>query len=171
LIFTGVLTAAAPVGAHSSEGLMMVEAHDTADEDKVEVRARVTYLNDSDPASGASVTVNGLGPAGEALPQQALAPDGSGIYTAVVELPTVGQWTLRVASADPTASGEVVYTRREATPPSSSSPQPTDPPSSDGTETDTGDTATWLVPAGLLVLVAVVGGGFFAMRRRQRGGR
>jgi hypothetical protein len=95
--------------AHSDEGLMAIETRAVGDPARVEVRVRITYLNDGEPASGATVTVEGAGPSGAVLAPQPLSAEGAGIYAAVVDLPSSGAWKLRASSTTPNASAETDY--------------------------------------------------------------
>jgi hypothetical protein len=154
--------------AHSDDGLIVVEARETDDETTVEVRARLTYANDGDPASGATVTVEGTGPSGEVLAPQPLSPDGAGIYAAVVALPATGTWKLRVVAVGPSAVGEVGFTTRSEDAATTTSSPPATPDDPTTIATDSGSSDSWLLPAAVVLIGVILGGGMFALYAQRR---
>jgi hypothetical protein len=104
-----VCLSASAVAAHSTQGLLTLDAVRGREPLTVEVRARLVYVNDGHPASNGAVTVEALESSGAAVPPQPMAREGDGVYTAVMVLPTPGAWTLRAAASDPDASAEVAF--------------------------------------------------------------
>jgi hypothetical protein len=173
------LFAASPAAAHSDTGLLSLETSAAAQQPlEIRVRARLVYVNDRDPVSGATVTVEGTNATGATLPPTPLASQGDGVYTAVVTVPGPGAWTFRATSSEPDASAEttlavarapiVTTTTAPATTTARAAP-PTGTPdradaSTDG-ESDSG--GLWLLAAGAVVLVAVVVGAVAWLRARR----
>ncbi|USQ76453.1 FixH family protein [Ornithinimicrobium cryptoxanthini] len=90
--------------AHDDEGVLeLVEARSA--DGSVELRVELRYSGDGHPATDATVTVAGDGPAGAVLQPVVLEPtDVPGVYGAEVDLPDTGEWTLRFSSLGPIAA-------------------------------------------------------------------
>ena len=163
-----LLLLAAPAAAHGADGALALEAQTTNDPAKVEIRARLTYANDREPASGASVTVDGTGPKGESIASETMTAAGAGIYTATVQLPASGTWTLRVTATLPSAVGEIEYsTAVAATTTTADATGTVSEPARSSTTND--DSNSWLLPAALgAVVVIFAGGAMVILRRRAR---
>jgi len=163
-----LLLSAAPAVAHGSDGELLLETRPTNDPATVEIRARLTYANDDEPAPGASVTVDGTGPKGESLATQAMTAAGAGIYAATVQLPASGTWMLRVTATLPSAVGEIEYsTAASATTTTTDATGTIAAPATNSTAHD--DSNDWLLPATLgAVIVILAGGGIVILRNRAR---
>lgn len=120
---------ASPAGAHGETGVLTVEAGHPAGQG-VHYIVRLTYENDGDAATGATVTATAVGPDGSALAPVELTPlDSDGRYANVVNFPSPGSWTVRFAASEPEATAEVV---EDVSP----------PPATAGDGATTGSTAT-----------------------------
>jgi hypothetical protein len=124
----------------------------------VEVHARLVYANDGDPVPSASVTVDALGPDGTTVPAVPMVSQGNGAYTAELNLPGAGRWTVRAASTSPDAAAEVGFeavqaaTTTTTTTPARQTIQ--DDPLRDESDRDG---SRWVTPAviGLLALLGI----------------
>jgi hypothetical protein len=91
--------------AHGGDGVIEVEAaHPTST--GVHFIVRLTYQNDGDPVSGATVTATAVGPGGQETDPVELSPSDAGGYQGPVDMPEPGEWTVRFRSADPPATLE-----------------------------------------------------------------
>jgi hypothetical protein len=145
--------------AHSELGLMTLDAAAGREALSADLRARVVYANDREPASSATVLVSGVGPAGAVLPASPMTGGADGVYTAAVLLPGPGTWSFRATATTPEAAAETTFT-------AAAPPAPTSVPTG-GSERATGrSTATndadanggsgWAVPAIAIAVVLVV---------------
>lgn len=117
LLVSVVLGTATPASAHSDDGVFAgLEAVPGADDLEVALRARLVYADDQDPAPGASVAVDGLGPGGLTAAATPLRDNGDGTYERSLALPAAGAWTLRFTASTPDATAETAYTAPEPTP-------------------------------------------------------
>jgi len=161
-----LLLLAAPAAAHGADGALALETQTTNDPATVEIRARLTYANDDEPAPGASVTVDGTGPKGESLASETMTAAGAGIYTATLQLPASGTWTLRVTASTPNAVAEIEYsTAAAATTTTASGAGTVSEPATNSTTED--ESNTWVLPAALgAVIVILAGGATLILRKR-----
>ena len=102
--------ATVPAGAHGDTGQMTVEVEPGSDADRVQVRARIVYANDFEPAPGAAVSADAVAPDGSVGVTAPLAYDADGVYAGELALPPGGPWTVRVTATNPVATGEAAYT-------------------------------------------------------------
>jgi hypothetical protein len=164
--------------AHGGDGVIEVEAaHPTST--GVHFIVRLTYQNDGDPVSGATVTATAVGPDGQETDPVELSPSDAGGYQGPVDMPEPGEWTVRFTSADPPATLEQATEVPEAAGGEVGGTAATDDgfaPAEDGTggseaagEDDSGSDG---LPVLLIVAAAVVavGGLFTGLRivRRTR---
>lgn len=165
---------AAPAArAHGGDGVLELEAaHPTTT--GVHVIVQLTYQNDGDAVSGATVTATPISPSGEELEAVTLSPAAAGSYQGPVDMPDTGRWTVRFASVEPPATLEETV-EVEATSTSTSPASGEDEgaagfaPADDGTgdsAADDGDSGSDGVPILLVVAAAVVaiGGVITALR-------
>jgi hypothetical protein len=174
-----LVVGAPPVSAHSDTGLLSLETAPAHPPLSVQVRARLVYVNDRDPVSSATVTVEGTGPNGATVPPTALVSRGDGVYTATVTVPVAGAWTFRARSTAPTAAAETqvavdrppptsataaaTTTTTSPAAPSSTTPARADTPPDDG-----GDGGgLWLAATVAIVLIAVAVGAAAWWRARR----
>jgi hypothetical protein len=152
--------------AHSDDGVFAgLDATPGTVSLEVQVRARLVYANDGDPAPGATVTVDALSADGVVAPAAALHDNGDGTYEGPLLLPTPGAWTIRFTATTPAAAGEMAYVAEPAPTTTSTTREPDLDASGDG-----GGGAVLLGVAGagaaVLVLAAVV----LLLVRRSRAG-
>lgn len=177
-----VLVGASPVWAHSDTGLLTLETSPAPQPLGVQVRARLVYVNDRDPVSTATVTLEGTGPNGATVPATTLVSRGDGVYTAVVVVPTAGAWTFRARSAAPDATAEAqlavdrmqfaTTTTVGVTTTAPAAAPTTTPARVDGSGDGGSDNGgAWLLAAAAVVLVAVVvaASAWWRTRRRATG--
>jgi len=162
-----------PAGAHSDTGQMTVEVEPANQADRVQVRARIVYANDFEPASAAVVNADAVAPDGSVAVSAPLRYDADGVYAGELTLPASGTWTVRVTATNPVAAGEAAYTPRP--PPASAPSSATADTPSDGTRTgeragsaSDGDDDT---PVGVFIAVAAafvfLCGVWFVLHRRR----
>jgi YtkA-like len=109
-----VVGAASAAGAHGGPGVLEVEAaHPTST--GVHYIVALTYENDGDAATGATVTATPISPSGEEGAAATLAPAEEGTYEGPVDMPDPGQWTVRFESTEPPATLERTATISETT--------------------------------------------------------
>jgi hypothetical protein len=172
----GAVMSAAPALAHSETGSMVVEVRGPSP-DQVEVRARVTYANDGDPAPGAAVEATLTGPAGESRPLT-LQDNGDGTYQATTTVDQPGQWTARLTSTTPAATAEATFSVAPSETTTTVGTAATTTSRADGTasaassddEEDGDDAAPWIV-LGVVVVVLAAAAGALAWSRRARRAR
>jgi hypothetical protein len=153
------------------------------------ITVKMTYTNDAEAVTDATLTVAGDTASGAKLdpvPMQATSPAGE--YTATVDLPAPGTWNLRVTSADPTATLELTrevaaapeVTASAATASTASTTTTTGPgatgvpelkstPDQAGQDDDSGTSPIWWVLGGVVVVVALGLGAVFVFRGRDQG--
>ena len=74
----------------------------------IEVQVVVTYVNDAERADGATVTVVASHADGTTTaPVTLAAASAPGAYVGIVDVPTSGEWTVRIDATSPTATLEV----------------------------------------------------------------
>jgi len=161
-----VLVGGSPGLAHSDTGLLSLETSPAPQPLGVQVRARLVYVNDRDPASSATVTVEGTGPNGATVPPTTLVSQGDGVYTRVVVVPTAGPWTFRARSATPAATAETQFaidrmqfpttTTVAVTTTTAPAPPTTAPERADASDGGSDSGGAWLLAAAVIVLVAGV---------------
>ena len=166
-----VVTGAGAGFAHGDEGLLELEASAGREPLTVDVRARLVYANDRDPVSGATVTLDGVGPSGATLAPAPMTSAGDGIYTATVRLPSAGAWKLNAVAITPSAVAEIgIDTVQPATTTTTQPNRGGEPRGPIATEED-GSGDGFLVVA-VIVGVLILGGGMIALfvqRSRRRG--
>src|SRR5687767_10119166 len=132
----------------------------------VDVRARLLYVNDNEPAPGAFVIVDAIDAAGATTPPALLTDNRDGTYVGTLTLPASGAWTLRFNATTPT---EIAYTAE--TPTTTTAPATTSTARSGGGNGKSDDDG---IPMGIVAL-GVVGagaagaGGWLLWRRGGRG--
>ncbi len=199
LLFLAALVATlalctAPAAAHGAEGEVTVTKLEQTGPTTVEVEVGIVYAGDGHLAEEAVVTATLSGPAGATIGPVELTRTGetTSLYAARVEVPSSGDWSVAVTSAEPTgaASGSVTLvegfaatTTTQAPDGATASsatveaPEPitaTDDP--DATESaaaadDAGDIEFLsgpVVAASLALFALVIGGGVLVARRRER---
>jgi hypothetical protein len=111
---------AAPAGAHSGDGTIVVEQVHPAGT-SIHYIVLVTSDNDGRPAGDATVTATPVAADGTAQTPFTLAPSGAddGRYSGAVEFPEPGDWTVRFTSNEPTGTVDEAQT---VTPSATSTP-------------------------------------------------
>lgn len=95
--------------AHEGYGVIDLEGRHPADGGAVHYVVRVTWSEDGHPAEGAGVTATLLDAFGNPLSSVPLdAVDADGRYAGYVTFPGDGLWTVRITSAVPAGSLDVV---------------------------------------------------------------
>ncbi len=168
-----------PAWAHSPTGDMTVTKAQQVGPDRVEVQVGITYTNDSDLATEATVTATLTGPGGATVgpvPLPLVGPNSS-LYGAGITVPTAGDWAVQVTSTEPAASATgTVSVAAQAAATSSVAPTtvagsaaPTTAPAASTTTSSTssdGGSSTGVVVALVLAAVVVVGAVGFVLVRR-----
>jgi hypothetical protein len=166
--------ATVPVGAHGDTGQMTVEVEPGGDAGRVQVRARIVYADDFEPAPGATVSADAVAPDGSVGVAAPLVYDADGVYAGELALPPGGPWTVRVTATDPAATGEAAYTARTTTPTTASATTrgPSDDTRLTGERAESGSNSDD-TPIGVLLAVAaafvVLSGVWFVLHRRRSG--
>jgi len=165
-----VAAGAGPAWAHGEDGTFTgLDAQPGDQSLSVSVRARLVYLNDAEPAPGATVVVEAIGPDGvAAAASPPLADEGDGTYAGSLTLPDAGAWTLRFTSTTPNGTADTAYT---ATAPTTTAPEPPtttepEPIGQTGPDDDDGGGNGIVLVAVVIGLVAVAAGGTLLWRRR-----
>ncbi|MGQ0803207.1 MAG: hypothetical protein ACT4PI_05030 [Actinomycetota bacterium] len=165
----GLVTSAAAF-AHGEDGVFSgTEAVPTnGDPLTVSLRARLLYVNDNEPAPGATVTVDAIGPSGATVAPAPLTDNGDGTYQGALVLSASGAWTLRFTATTPNAATEVAYTAEAPT--TTVLPTTTTRATRPGGDEDDDDGSGIgaLVLAVMAVAAVVAGGWLFWRRRRDR---
>ncbi len=164
----GVASTPLAAHAHGDDGVFSgveATAADAADPLTASVRARLVYANDGDPAAGATITVEALGPAAAVVVP--LRDNGDGTYEGAVTVGAPGAWTLRFVATTPAATTETGFTAEP--PPTTTAPRPVSARDrTDAADSDRGGgSSTALVVAVVAVLVLVAAGGTVAWSRRR----
>ena len=172
-----MLGVAVPAAAHDETGeftAVRAEPSPTGDGRTLVVDVLLTYTNDGHGATDAEVTLSFENPQVDVtVPPVTMAPgDREGAYTAEVDLPSPGAWTLTVSSPDPAATRsfavEVAQTTTTTTAPTTTTGPTTTtdtPPEDDDEESST---VPWIYLA--LVLAGVgIGIALVAWWRTRRG--
>jgi hypothetical protein len=111
LIAAGVvLGGALPAAAHGDDGVFAGTEATPGSGLSVNVRARLVYANDNEPAPGAFVVVDAVDAAGMSTAPELLTDNRDGTYQGVLALPAPGAWTVRFQSMTPNATAEVAFT-------------------------------------------------------------
>ena len=184
------VVAASPASAHGDEGVLQVVSATPSGTSSV-VTVKLTYENDGEPVADATVTVAGDNGAGSELTPVTMQPGATdGDFTATVDFPAPGTWTLRVTSVKP----EAALTLTQAI---ASDPQVTTEaaggsgPAAEGSTTITTDTVdggvpeitaeaasaqdedsgspVWWIVGGIAAVAAVAIGVVFVARGRNQG--
>jgi len=183
LVPAALAALSAPAHAHGDDGVITI-TDASATGTRVHVAIGLTYANDDDLATEATVSAVLTGPAGEKVGPVSLPRTGDGaVYQADIDVPSSGSWSVEVDSTGPTA--KATATVDVTAPTSTTEPVPTTAqlapsttlgtttttPASDGTtaadEDDDGNGVLIgvLVGAGVLLL----GGAGYAVARSRRG--
>lgn len=110
----GLWAVSSPAAAHGDDGRIEIVAAEPAGDVTVAYERALTYLNDGDPADGATVTLAVVGP---------VTLEGTGRpgrYAAAVTYPAPGQWAIRLSSLSPTATvtlTDIIASATSPTPP------------------------------------------------------
>lgn len=135
--FAGIV-AAPGASAHGDDATMALVSSNGTGRNAV-ITVSLTYDNDDEPVTAATVTVTGDDGAGAKLdPVPMTAGPTPGQFTATVELPSAGTWNLRATSVTPSAT--ITFTHEVAadtgvTPTSSPTDSGADDPESTGATT------------------------------------
>ena len=145
----------------------------------VRIEVRLSYTGDGHGVADAAVTVAGEvagEPGGAPLTPVSLEPSGDeGVYAGDIAVPVPGTWSLRVTSAQPTASValDVEVPVPATTAPATTAPATTTPVAqSPVSATSTGETSSspwWWIAGGAAAAVAV-GLGIVFVRQASRPG-
>lgn len=194
-LMVGLIVVAPSAGAHGDDGKLEAVSVVSSGTSTV-VTVRLTYANDAEPVTGATLTLvgdDGAGARFDPLPMAATSTPGE--YSATAQMPSAGTWNLRVTSVTPAATltltQQISADAGVAPSPSSTettavgsstTPRPTDDgvepgpapvtgskgtSSTDDASDDSGPGAMpWII--GAIALVVVLGLGFFLSK--QRGG-
>ena len=151
--------------AHGEDGTFSGTEAAATDGDPltVSVRARLLYLNDDDPAPGATATVDAIGPGGATVPPVPLTDNGDGTYQGTLVLSAEGAWTLRFTATTPNAAAEVPYT---AEAPTTTAP-PTTTTRTQRTDGDDDGSGTGVLVLAVMAVAALAAGGWLLWRRRH----
>lgn len=139
----------------------------------IDVQVVVTYTNDGERAEGATVTAVATHADGTATDAVTLTPASApGAYVGVLDVPSAGDWTVRIDATTPTATLEVAAVQVV---------EATSPPSTTSTTSTSSTTATapdpvlpdddgpmWGGIAAVGVLVAVGAALGYRLARRRR---
>lgn len=128
----GLWALSSPAAAHSDDGRIEVIAAEPTGDLSVAYELALTYVNDGDPADGATVTLAADGTDGAIVGPVTLEATGQpGRYAAAVTYPAPGQWEVRLSSLSPTATAtrtEIIAPATSPTPPPAATPPaPTSP--------------------------------------------
>jgi hypothetical protein len=169
------LLLASPAGAQEGGGVITMEGAHPAGT-SVHFIVRVTWGNDGDPATEATVTATAVDSDGNQLTPVTLAPiDEDGRYANVIDFTGPGSWTVRLTSVNPAGTTEITQ-EVGATAGADAGAGGEDgafAPADDGTGAsgqasdgdDDGGMPVWLVVAAAVV---AVGGGFLSLRTVRR---
>ena len=178
LVATAGITTAS---AHEGEGVLVVESQGPASGTSVPYQVRLTWVNDGHPAAAdTTITATAVAPDGTPqTPVPMVADDDDGRFSATLDLPAPGAWTVRFTSVTPAATLEVVETIVQPTTTTEPSTTTTTaeaatPTTEQASQVDDGDDADGIGLAGLLAALllglVVVGGvlGFVRSARRTK---
>ncbi len=186
-----VVTLAAPAaGAHGDDATASLVSATPSGTTSV-ITVKLTYTNDDEAVTDATVTVAGDDGAGATLTPVNMQPGPTpGEFTATVDFPAPGTWQLRVTSIDPAAtlsltqeiaSDPQVTTEQAGGGATSSTASTTTTTSSGGgvpsldsgtapaSSDDDGISPVWWIVGGIAVLLAVGLGVLFVVRGRDQG--
>ncbi len=162
---------AGPAFAHGDEGKMQLEATPSGSLQAF-VRATVIFENDNEPALGAAVAVDAVGPDGQTVAATSLVEAGDGRYEATLTFPVAGAWTVRATATDPTATGEVTVTATEAVAAVTTTTAPAielDEPRGVTTSDEDDDGSSLAVPIIAIVVLGIGGAaGAWLLQHRRR---
>jgi hypothetical protein len=178
---------AAPAASAHGDAATIEAVQVTQSGTSATITVKVTYTNDAEAVTDATLTVAGDTTAGAKLdPVPMQSTSTAGEYTATVDLPAPGTWNLRVTSVNPTATLQLtreVAAAPEVTasPATSSTASTTTVPAATGVpelrstpdqtapDDDSGTSPIWWVLGGVVVVVALGMGAVFVLRGRDQG--
>jgi hypothetical protein len=188
LVLVLVLAAvgAAPAASAHSDTATFSDVTVQPSGSSVRIDATLTYDNDDDPVTDATVTVAGDNGAGATLVPVVLVGNPEGVYSGTLDLPASGTWRLRLTSVTPTAELSV---DAEVPAPAAATTVPTTAPTTvptpgggdaaggvpdlvttSSSSADDGGTSPWLwVLGGIAAVAAVAVGMVFVLRGRNQG--
>jgi hypothetical protein len=165
-----------PAGAQEGDGIVTLEASHPAGT-SVHFIVRVTWADDGQPATNATVTATAVGSDDTQLAPVVLAPiDDDGRYANAIDFRAPGTWTVRFTSVDPTAAAEVTQTVEATAGDGGTAPDdggeggfaPADDDtgaSGAASGSDNGGMPLWLIGAAAVV---ALGGGLLGLRTVRR---
>lgn len=171
-----LLTGAAVASAHGDEGEVSLTKLEQTGPTTVAIEVGIVYSNDEEVAVDAQVSATLTGPEGATVGPVALSrtAEATSLYTATVEVPSAGDWSVAVTSSTPT--GEVEGGVTVASTASTTAPTSTDTPATDSATTDAaiepltsgskGSNAAVIVAACLVLAALTIGGAFVIASRR-----
>lgn len=178
-----------PASAHSDVGELELTAFEQTGPTTVEIEVGIFYEGDGHLAEDATVTATLSGPDRATVGPIELtwAGEGSSLYAATVDVPTLGDWTVAVTSIDPAGAVdgslsvvEQAGTTTTETPTTASAPSTTadapepvtldDELAADQDAADEGGVSPAVIVIACLVLAALVIGGAFLVARRRGAG-
>ena len=190
LTMAAIVLGASPASAHGDEGVLEVVSATPSGTSSV-ITVKLTYENDGEPVADATVTVAGDNGAGSDLAPVTMQPGSTGgEFTATVDFPAPGTWTLRVTSVKPEAA--VTLTQAIASDPQvttesagGSTPTPGEPSTAPSETVDGGvpeitaeaasaqdensGSPVWWIVGGVAAVAAVAVGVVFVARGRNQG--
>lgn len=175
--------------AHSDVGELELTKFEQTGPMTVEVEVGIVYEGDGHLAEDASVSATLSGPGGATVGPVELtwAGEGSSLYAATVDVPTLGDWSVAVTSTEPsgqvdgslTVAEQADTTTTEATTTTvapeavSEAPEPVtvddDLAADEDAAEDDGVSPAVIVIACLVLAALVIGGAFLVARRRGAG--
>ncbi len=172
--------------AHGDEGELELTTFEQTGPTTVEVEVGIVYEGDGHLAEDAAVTATLTGPDGATVGpvELAWAGENSSLYSATVEVPSVGDWAVAVTSTDPAGEAEGTLTVVEqadttttaapTTTVTTAAPDAPDPVAVDDELAadeggDDGVSPAVIVVACLVLAALVIGGAVLVAR--SRGGR
>jgi hypothetical protein len=165
LILSAVTFSAGPAAAHDDVGVLEVVQADVQGT-RATYEVSLIYSGDREPVENATITVVAQDPAAVTVGPVNLEPTGEpGRYTASLEFPSTGSWTVRFSSVRPRATIERSENLTEPAQAPSSTVAPTttastSAPAIDLVEVDDEEdesSSGWIVFVGVLVALTVIG--------------
>lgn len=190
-----IAVAATPAAAHDDAGTLTLTRAEQVGPTSVLVEVGIVFDGDGHLAEEAGVTAmltsNGASVGPTPL---AIEAEGTSLYSATIEVPGPGNWSVQVTSTNPAGSTSGSVTVSEQVP--DSSPDAASGPGSDdtattaqegsgsvesqsatdpapvtathGTSTDDGTSTTVIIAASLILAAIVIGGAFLVAMQRSR---
>jgi hypothetical protein len=154
--------------AHGDDGVFSGTDAVPADGDSltVSVRARLLYVNDDEPAPGATVTVDAVDAAGVVVPPAPLTDNGDGTYEGTLALTAPGAWTVRFTATTPNAAAEVAYSADASATTTAPTTTTDRSPRANSDSDDDNGSGTGVLVFAVLAVAALVAGGWLLWRRR-----